>query len=95
MRLHEDYGPRPARALWLDQPVPGTRLLTRPFLLTWASTFFLLLAIGTLLPVLPVYAKGPLGESGVGVGIAVAAASPTAFLLQPLAGRLGNGAANF
>ena len=70
--------------------MPGTRLLTRPFLLTWASTFFLLLAIGTLLPVLPVYAKGPLGESGVGVGIAVAAASPTAFLLQPLAGRLGD-----
>jgi MFS family permease len=74
----------------LDQPVPPARLVTRPFVLNWASTFFLLLSIGTLLPVLPLYAKGPLDQSGIGVGLAVAAASPTAFLIQPLAGRLGD-----
>ena len=70
--------------------MPAARLVTRPFVLNWASTFFLLLAIGTLLPVLPLYAKGVLGQSGVGIGLAVAAASPTAFLVQPLAGRLGD-----
>ena len=70
--------------------MPTARLVTRPFLLNCASTFLLLLAIGTLLPVLPLYAKGPLDQSGVGVGLAVAAASPTAFLVQPLAGRLGD-----
>jgi MFS family permease len=70
--------------------MPAARLVTRPFALNWASTFFLLLAIGTLLPVLPLYAKGELGQSGVGIGLAVAAASPTAFLVQPLAGRLGD-----
>ena len=70
--------------------MPSARLVTRPFLLNWASTFFLLLAIGTLLPVLPLYAKGPLEQTGVGIGLAVAAASPTAFLAQPLAGRLGD-----
>jgi MFS family permease len=74
---------------WEDRPVDG-RLLTRPFAVAWASTFGLFMAIGMLLPVLPVFAKGPLGAGSIGVGIAVAAASPTAFLLQPFAGRLGD-----
>jgi MFS family permease len=66
------------------------RLLTPPFVVAWLSTFFVLLAIGMLMPVLPLYAKGPLDQGSVGVGLAVAAASPTALLLQPLAGRLGD-----
>jgi MFS family permease len=70
--------------------VPSQRLLSRPFAVNWASTFFLLLAIGMLLPVLPVYARGPLDAGGVGIGLAVAAASPAAFVFQPLAGRLGD-----
>jgi MFS family permease len=70
--------------------MPAGGLVTRAFVLNWASTFFLLLSIGTLLPVLPLYAKGPLDQTGVGVGLAVAMASPTAFLFQPLAGRLGD-----
>jgi MFS family permease len=70
--------------------MPEGPLVTRAFALNWAATFFLLLSIGTLLPVLPLYAKGPLDQTGVGVGLAVAMASPTAFLLQPFAGRLGD-----
>jgi MFS family permease len=70
--------------------VPSDRLLTRPFALNWAATFLLLLSIGTLLPVLPLYAEGPLGAGGLGIGLAVAAASPTAFLFQPLGGRFGD-----
>jgi MFS family permease len=69
---------------------PPGRLLTRPFVLAVLATLGAFLTIGMLLPVLPVYAKGPLGEGSVGVGLAVAAASPTALLFQPFAGRLGD-----
>lgn len=70
---------------------PGaTTLLTKPFLLAMGSTFGVFLAIGTLLPTLPLFAKGPLDVGSLGVGLAVAAASPTALLLQPPAGRLGD-----
>ena len=66
------------------------RLLTRPFLLAVLAILGVSLTIGMLLPVLPLYAKGPLGTGSVGVGLAVAAASPTALLFQPLAGRIGD-----
>lgn len=66
------------------------RLLTMPFLLAVAATLGIFLSIGMLLPVLPVYAKGPLDAGSIGIGLAVAAASPTALLFQPIAGRLGD-----
>lgn len=66
------------------------RLVTRAFGLVVLSAFGVMLAIGMLLPVLPLYAEGPLGVGDVGVGLAVAAASPTALLLQPFAGRYGD-----
>ena len=66
------------------------RLITAPFLLAVLGTLGIFLSIGMLLPVLPVYAKGPLDTGNVGIGLAVAAASPTALLFQPIAGRLGD-----
>lgn len=66
------------------------RVLTAPFVLAVTGTLGVFLAIGMLLPVLPVYAKGPLDAGNVGIGLAVAAASPTALLFQPIAGRLGD-----
>ncbi len=66
------------------------RVLTAPFLLAVVGTLGVFLSIGMLLPVLPVYAKGPLDAGNVGIGLAVAAASPTALLFQPIAGRLGD-----
>ena len=66
------------------------RVLSFPFALAVASTLGIFLSIGMLLPVLPVYAKGPLDAGSIGIGIAVAAASPTALLFQPIAGRLGD-----
>jgi len=66
------------------------RIVTVPFALTFASAFFVFLAIGMLLPVLPLYARGPLGEGDLGVGLAVGMSSPTALVFQPLAGRLGD-----
>jgi len=64
--------------------------VTLPFLLTFAASFFVFLAIGMLLPVLPLYTRGPLGLGDVAVGIAVGMSSQTALLAQPLAGRLGD-----
>lgn len=66
------------------------RVLTPPFVLTVVVALGVFLAIGTLLPVLPLYAKGPLDAGSIGIGLAVAAASPTALLSQPLAGLLGD-----
>jgi MFS family permease len=69
---------------------PSDRLLSTPFVLAVVAEFGVFVTIGMLLPVLPVFAAGPLDVGSVGVGIAVAAASPTALLFQPLAGRIGD-----
>jgi MFS family permease len=69
---------------------PRERVVTPAFLLVAAATFFAFLSIGVVLPVLPRFAEGPLGAGSVGVGIAVGAASITALLAQPPAGRLGD-----
>src|SRR5215213_3473572 len=61
-----------------------------PFLLVATATFFAFLSIGIVLPVLPRYTEGPLGAGDIGVGIAIGAASLTALLAQPPAGRLGD-----
>jgi len=66
------------------------RIVTVPFTLTFTASFFVFLAIGMLLPVLPLYARGPLGVGDVGVGLAVGMSSPMALVAQPLAGRLGD-----
>jgi MFS family permease len=66
------------------------RLVTAPFVLAWVSTFGVLLAIGMLIPVVPVFASGPLGAGTVGVGVAVAATSVTAMLFQPVAGLIAD-----
>jgi MFS family permease len=70
--------------------VPAEPLLTRAFVLTTVSSFGVFASIGMLLPVLPLFAKGPLGQGNVGVGLAVAAVAPTSLLLQPLGGRAGD-----
>ena len=64
--------------------------MTVPFALTFISSFFVFLAIGMLLPVLPLYARGPLGVGDIGVGLAVGMSSPMALVAQPFAGRIGD-----
>jgi MFS family permease len=66
------------------------RVISPAFLLVATATFFAFLSIGIVLPVLPRYAEGPLGVGSIGVGVAVGAASVTALLAQPPAGRLGD-----
>jgi MFS family permease len=73
-----------------DTELSRDRVLTPAFLLVAVATFFAFLSIGVVLPVLPRFAEGPLGAGSVGVGIAIGAASITALLAQPPAGRLGD-----
>jgi MFS family permease len=73
-----------------EEPLSKERVITPAFLLVAVATFFAFLSIGVVLPVLPRFAEGPLGAGSVGVGIAVGAASVTALLAQPPAGRLGD-----
>jgi MFS family permease len=73
-----------------NEPVSREQVVTPAFLVVAVATFFAFLSIGAVLPVLPRYAEGPLGAGGVGVGITVGAASLTALLAQPPAGRLGD-----
>jgi MFS family permease len=73
-----------------NEPVSRERVVTPAFLLVAAATFFAFLSIGVVLPVLPRYAEEALGAGSIGVGIAVGAASLTALLAQPPAGRLGD-----
>jgi MFS family permease len=78
-------------AFWLDRTVERkSRLLTRPFVLAVLAELGVCLTIGMLLGTLPLYAKGPLDAGAVGVGLAVAALSPTAVVFQPIAGRIGD-----
>ena len=48
------------------------------------------LALGMLLPVVPLYVEDSLSGGSVAVGVAVGAFSVGAILLRPLAGRLGD-----
>jgi MFS family permease len=80
---------RARRSAWIER-MPPERVLTRPFVLAVLAILGVSFPIGMLLPVLPLFAKGPLGTGSIGVGIAIAAASPTALLVQPLAGRLAD-----
>lgn len=53
-------------------------------------TFFGLLAVGAVLPVLPRYVHGPLDSGDVAVGVVVGSYAITGLLLRPLAGRLAD-----
>jgi MFS family permease len=66
-------------------PHPGLR-----FAALFAVTFCGLVAVGAVLPVLPRYVRGPLGEGDVAVGIVVGAFAVTGLLLRPVAGRLAD-----
>jgi MFS family permease len=47
-------------------------------------------AIGSVLPVLPIYIRGPLGEGNVAVGVVVGCYAVSGLLLRPLAGRFAD-----
>jgi MFS family permease len=56
----------------------------------FAATFCGLVAVGSVLPVLPRYIHGPLGSGDIAVGIVIGAYAVTGLLLRPVAGRLAD-----
>lgn len=69
---------------------PDGRLLTARFWVVVASGTAYFLALGMVLPVLPVYVEHRLGGSSLVVGVTVGAFALGAVLLRPVAGRLGD-----
>ena len=65
-------------------------LLSPGFVLVTAATLFYFVALGALLPTLPVYVEDELGGGSVAVGVTVGVFAVSAALLRPLAGRLGD-----
>ncbi len=66
------------------------RLLTPRFMIVTGSGLAYFLALGMLLPVLPLFVQHRLGGDNTEVGIAVGAFAVGAVLLRPTAGRLGD-----
>lgn len=56
----------------------------------FAATFCGVLAVGSVLPVLPRYIHGPLDSGDLAVGIVIGAYAITGLLLRPIAGRLAD-----
>jgi MFS family permease len=53
-------------------------------------TFFCLLAVGAVLPVLPRYVHGPLDAGNIAVGVVIGSYAITGLLLRPFAGRFAD-----
>ena len=68
----------------------GDARVAPAFAAVFAVTMLNLLAVGALLPVLPLYVKGPLGEGDLAVGVAIGAYAITGIAFRPLAGVLAD-----
>ena len=66
------------------------RVVTPTFLLLTLGTFAYFVSVGISLPVLPLFVRGPLGGTNIGVGIVSGAFAVSAVLLRPVVGRLGD-----
>lgn len=69
---------------------PPQRLLTLRFVTVVAAGLFYFLSLGMLLSTVPKFVEGPLGGSGVAVGVLVGSFSIGAVLVRPFAGRIGD-----
>jgi len=76
----------------MDTPTaaPPDRLLTPRFILVVTVGLGYFLALGMLLPVVPLFVKHRLSGNDVAVGVAVGAFAVGAVLLRPFAGRIGD-----
>jgi MFS family permease len=61
-----------------------------PFVAVTLVTAVNFLAIGCVLPVLPLYVKGPVGAGDVAVGLVIGAFAVTAAVARPIGGRLAD-----
>jgi predicted MFS family arabinose efflux permease len=65
-------------------------LFTRAFIALSLAELAYFTAAGLTIPITPLFARGPLGASELGVGVAVGVFSLTALVLRPYAGRLSD-----
>jgi MFS family permease len=72
------------------RPGDRGRLFTPSFVALSISELAYFTAFGLMIPVVPLFAAGPLGAGPVGAGLAVGAFSVAALLLRPFAGRLSD-----
>ena len=56
----------------------------------FAVTLLALLSVGAVLPVLPVYVRGPIGAGDVAVGVVIGAYAVTGLIGRPFAGRFAD-----
>src|SRR4051812_13012306 len=72
----------------------GRAAATRPATVAFAGVFvacvLAFLGLGTVLPVLPRYVKGPIGSTDIAVGVVTGAFAFTAVVCRPLGGRLAD-----
>jgi MFS family permease len=71
-------------------PTSRERVFTFRFALVVTSGLCYFMALGVLLPVVPLFVKHDLGGNDVAVGVAVGAFSLGAVILRPFAGRIGD-----
>jgi MFS family permease len=72
------------------RPSPTDQRPGLSFAGVFAVTFCGVLAVGSVLPVLPRYVHGPLDSGDVAVGVVIGAYAITGLLLRPVAGRLAD-----
>ncbi len=65
-------------------------LLTRPFLIVTGVAFVFFVYIGMLVPIVPLFIEGPLGEGEFSIGVTVAVFALAAISARPLLGRLAD-----
>jgi MFS family permease len=73
-----------------DVATAGGHRPGRSFAGVFAVTFCGLVAVGSVLPVLPRYIHGPIGAGDLAVGVVIGAYAVTGLLLRPIAGRLAD-----
>jgi MFS family permease len=56
----------------------------------FAATLINVLGIGAVIPVLPLFVKGPIGGGDVAVGLVIGAFSVTGILMRPISGRIAD-----
>lgn len=66
------------------------RLITSSFLALTLAELAYFVAIGVMIPTVPLFAAGQLGAGAVGAGFAIGVFSVTALVLRPFAGRLAD-----
>ncbi|MEM1332649.1 MAG: MFS transporter [Actinomycetota bacterium] len=70
--------------------VPAGRLVTGPFVVVTLAAFCFFVYIGALIPLVPLFIEGPVGEGEFGVGLNAAVFAIAAIVARPFIGRVAD-----